>query len=693
MTNSPEAAFAAVVKKLTPHAGDARRMSANGGPAARAVGKAVVAALAAGEADTQAGCAAFLAALAPAAGDAASLAQHGSGRRKAVASALLAARHDAGTIPWPSGTGAVSVSDPPGDVPSVAGQPTAIRVGLTRDGDPSAAASAGWQITGLGARPISGTAAFAPGAADADAAVTVPADPARTDPVAFDFTILGGPADLVGLTLGEPHEASGRLLPPGMPPAKGVVSFAGSIGTVRRAPAAETVVMVKVRRDNVSTKNPASVPVDVSGLPAGVVQVAPADFKARSQYGYAPFRFSAAGAGLRAADPMTGRADLVATADLDLGADASQTFQVVDGPAPPPSAGNPFHLTGVDLGPLPFLLGFSMGVGASDRATWIKEIGRPPLCASGGSHTGGRTASWQAVRGGDKGAIAKGSQLDIGGTNLGSACGIVQPGSPELLVATWRTVPDNVKESDYADLAGGSHDNDAYIMGFNAWLLMKAHGYGGAQLVVRGDKEYNGGGYGVTAANAPLRAKWLARFIANFDKGYQDAGADQRPRHVLGLAQHELLGPLEAHVPVGPGGQVMVDAIDISAHPASQLNVVAGKPFDEQVAAVREWLRGGYDQRPRYSQDYQDPAQSGLVVAKAHGILISNFETSPRDDGNLACHISAAAWTALFDFWRENAAMVGGVGVYNHTALDRSLAVPGWADGVDALVKQARGGP
>jgi hypothetical protein len=340
-----------------------------------------------------------------------------------------------------------------------------------------------------------------------------------------------------------------------------------------------------------------------------------------------------------------------------------------------------------------------MGVKLADKATWSKAIGRPPLCCSGGSHSGGRTATWEGVRGGAKGSIGKGTQLDVAGhsTNLSDALDIVEPGTAQLVVATWRTVPDNVKSSDYADLANGSHDADAYIMGWNAWVMMHGRGYRGAQLVVRGDKEYNGGGYGITAANAAQRAAWLARFVVNFNKGYLDAGADDRPRHVLGLARHDYLGPLEAHVPIGPGGQVMVDAIDISMHPPDALDELRSKPHDVQVAGVRDWIRGGYEHgRDCYAPDHADPTRSGLVVAKAHGILITNFETSPRDDAH-ACRVSAAAWDALFDFWTEHADMVGGVGVYNDTCLNRELRVngqpvPGWADGVDTFVRRARGG-
>jgi hypothetical protein len=142
---------------------------------------------------------------------------------------------------------------------------------------------------------------------------------------------------------------------------------------------------------------------------------------------------------------------------------------------------------------------------------------------------------------------------------------------------------------------------------------------------------------------------------------------------------------------------VLIDAIDISMHPPDALNSLKGSPLATQIAGVREWVRGGFEHgRDCYAPDHSDPTRSGLVVAKAHGIRISNFETSPRDDAH-ACQVSAAAWQALFDFWTEHADVVGGVGIYHNTCLNRNLQVggapvPGWADGVDALVRLATGG-
>jgi hypothetical protein len=577
-----------------------------------------------------------------------------------------------------------------------ANAPTTGQAVLARTGDVTGELEVPVFVSGLQdgdlAAPVA-AARFAAGSAQAGVTLqfgpgTVGA-PDRAAHLAVDAS--GG-----GFDLGEPGGFDFAVREPAIVVTKGTLTFPASIGTVLRAPSAETTVLVQVERQRVSTKNAATIPVvDITLPPAVLKVVGPAEFKAGSKYGYAPMVLHPYGTGLsaKAVKRTPGRAALVPTPDFDLGTQVTQDFLVQDGQDVQPGD-NAFHLPDVNLGPLPFLLGFSMGVRATDKAIWIKEIGRPPLCASGGSHNGGRTTTWEGVRGGAKGTIGQGTQLDTKGrTNLGDACGVIEPGSAQLLVAGWRTVPDGVQGSDYADLANGAHDDDAYIFGWNAWLWMHGMGYRGAQLVVRGDKEYNGGGYGVTEQNAALRAKWLARFIDNFNKGYLDAGADARPRHILGLAQHARLGPLESHIPIGPGGRVMIDAIDISMHPAYQLNApLQGKPFDVQVAGVRAWMRGAYDNRPRYSHDHPDPAYSGLAVAKAHGILVSNFETSPRDDGTLQCFIAAAAWQAMFDFWKEHAAVVGGVGVYNHTALDRSLSIPGWSDGVDMLVKCARGG-
>lgn len=488
---------------------------------------------------------------------------------------------------------------------------------------------------------------------------------------------------------------------PPAPPAKATVSWDEQIGHVVRDPAREAVRQVKVKRSG-STKAPttAPVPVTVTGLPDGVLVAAePASFKAGQARSYVALRFTpspppALRAG--AVAPLTGKADLGATDELVPGPGASQAFTVSDQPEPPPPApsANPFHLPGVDLGPLPFLLGMSMGFRASQLSLWLSAIGRPPLCCSGGSHAGGRTTTWRGVRGGDKGAIAPGTQLDIIGKNLNlsDAFEIIGPGTG-LIVACWNTVPDGTKPGDYTDLANGAHDNDAYIFGWNAWLLMKSGGYSGAQLVLRGDKEYDVQTYGVTEANAPQRAKWLARFILNFNRGYLDAGADAPARHVLGLARHPQMGPLEFHIPIGPGGAVMIDAVDVSMHPPMQgLGTLVGRPFDVKVAGVEAWIAGDFDGQPCYAPNHKDKRYSALAVAEDHGILISNFESSPRDDGALACPISDAAWQGLFNFWTENAALLAGVGVYNDTCLDRTLNVPGWSAGVDKFVALARGG-
>jgi hypothetical protein len=458
-------------------------------------------------------------------------------------------------------------------------------------------------------------------------------------------------------------------------PIKGTLAFTRDVGTVLRDPTSETTVVMEVAREGVSTDEAASIPAVAVELPPDILKaVGPAEFGAGQRLGHVPVVLRPYGTGVAATARRTpGKARIVPSELFDPGAAATQDFVVQDG-QDVVWADNIFVLPEVKIDPLKFLLGMSMGYKLADKATWIKAFGRKPLCGSGGSHASGRTATWTAVRGGERGVIGNQTQLEAGGhaTNMDDALDIVEPGSGQLFVATWRTVPDGIKEGDYADLVNGAHDNDAYIMGWNAWVLMKSRGYTGGQLVVRGDKEYNGGGYGVTAANAALRAGWLARFILNFNKGYLDAGADTRPRHVLGLARHDYLGPLEAHVPVGPNGQVLIDG-------------------------VREWVRGGFEHgRDCYAPDHSDPTRSGLVVAKAHGIRISNFETSPRDDAH-ACQVSAAAWQALFDFWTEHADVVGGVGIYHNTCLNRNLQVggapvPGWADGVDALVRLATGG-
>lgn len=493
---------------------------------------------------------------------------------------------------------------------------------------------------------------------------------------------------VVGAAPPFPAPAVFRLLRNSTPP-KGRVSFAEDVGQVARKADAEVLRMVKVVRDGVSTRDPARAPVTVSGLPGGVVQASPADFPAGSRFGYAPLRFSASAPARapRAAAPMTGTAALQPTETLDLGDKPTASITVLDPVVDPPT--NDWAIAGGGPSARPWVSGWAMNWLPSDLPRYVGMLGHAVDVASGGSHSGGRTASWAAIAGGplsgqksaydDAGVIPAGTQLAIRGTSLETAFRVVQPGKG-YIVACWYSTPDGVTGAGWQALgSAGPHDDYRYALGRRAWAYVKAQGFRGWQLVVRWEKEWNQAPD--AAARAPHYAKALARTIASFDQGYADGGGG-KPRHVLGIARHDQLGPLEGLVPVGADGRALIDAIDISFHPASSLNVLVGKPFDQQVAAVREWIRGGYDSRPSYTHDHADPRYSGLVVARKHGIKISTFEWSPRNDPPLDCHVSAAAYQAIHDFFTEHADMLAGEGVYHPDTINTSLAVPGWADGV-----------
>lgn len=117
--------------------------------------------------------------------------------------------------PKPPAEAVVTVAGDVGDVPAAASGPTTVRVPLRRTGDPGAmalAASCGWTFEGLASGPIADNAAFRPGDPASEAAVTVPGPVTAPTP----FVCRLGPP-LIGLTLGEAVEASGRLVPAGTP--------------------------------------------------------------------------------------------------------------------------------------------------------------------------------------------------------------------------------------------------------------------------------------------------------------------------------------------------------------------------------------------------------------------------------------------------------------------------------------------
>jgi hypothetical protein len=286
-----------------------------------------------------------------------------------------------------------------------------------------------------------------------------------------------------------------------------------------------------------------------------------------------------------------------------------------------------------------------------------------------------------------------GSQYDIHGGNIADCFRIIGGKEDGYIVFTFRHRPDTGRGT-WASLGQpGAHDQWSYASGRRYAAVMIANGLDPRQGIHRWDKEFPGGGYGVDASTAAAYGKSLGRHTFFFDKGCND-GCGSKPMHVLGLSKHNQIGPIAAMVPVGDDGNALIHAIDMSCHPASALNGLAGQPFPVQVAAVRRWFKGEYDgNRPNYAPDHADDRYSGLANARHFDIGISSFETLPRNDGALACHIRAAADYAIYEFHWDNRGRVLGLGYYHSDTITPRADIPGWDFSVFARLWKTGGPP
>lgn len=496
--------------------------------------------------------------------------------------------------------------------------------------------------------------------------------------------VLAPPA---GVKLGAPGGFSFTLKGNAGTP-RGKLTFPKPIGTVLREAGGETTVEVQVERQNVSTHLAATIPVVDIVLPAAILKaVGPAVFKEGSKYGYAPMVLHPYGAGARssAVRRTAGKANLKATPDFDLGAVANQDFVVQDG-QDVVTGGNPFHdrCPAEALAVLGFPFGWSMNWSPDDVAAWVALTGRRPYVCSGGSHNGKRITTWDACMGGP------GGQLDWHGTNFATALAVIPRGGG-LLVPTWWMSPDQGRGS-YASLAGSQQYRDrAASFGRAACAMMVAAGKEPGQLSPRWDKEVNQ--HKTRSPKSPDEvleyAAAQATFLQGFDEGYT-VTQPVKPLHILGLARHAQIGPIENWIPKGPDGKALIGGVDISAHLPDDGNGLSGHPVAEQAAVTRQWLRGGYDGRPCYSHDHADPRYSGKVVCQKYGLAMIHSETSARNEPGMACTISAGFWLGMFGFWKENAKMMGPVGVFATSAIKPS-PIPGWGDGIAMLGRCAKG--
>jgi hypothetical protein len=785
MSASPADVFAAVVHRLAPNADEAQHMIDHGGPAARTVGRAVLTALRAGRADTEAGCRAFLAALAPAADEAARLAKDGNDRQRQVSTALLAARAGAKAVDWRAKPAAqpVAIAAAFGDLTLSATAPTPAAVKLERAGAADLAASCGWRVTGAGAARLAqaaGPAVFAAGARQVDVLFSFAAAPGMTSAETVAVAITG-PFD--GLKPGAPASVRRRLLPPAGPPrsvvsvaqgfdavvlsanapttgraalartggadalevpvvatglrdgdlaapvgparfeagasqagvtlqfgpgtpgapdraarlaidagggafdtvdpagfdfavrepavvaAKGTITFTSPLGTVLRDPARETVILVEVAREGVSTHKAATVPIVDVVLPPDILKVVgPAEFRAGQRIGHAPVVLHPYGAGARPAAPRRtpGRADLVATEQFDLGEVPSLDFIVQDGQviAPPPDKW--WSVPGGNLSGNAWNLGVnSTGWNKATVDRYAREVGRRPDAFCAANHHG-------AVIFGGWDEFHAQTQFN----NSSGFGGLLQCA---VRGKTWHilnfyTHPVSIPLATLA--RPGPHDAEYVKAGQELRASVARAGLDDWQLALRINKEGNQDAYLTSASQAHLYGLAVGRAIKGIRQGYGMTSRG-RLRFSFSPARGLIVGPLEGFCSFDDDGSCLFDAASASTHPADQLSREAGKPFAVQVAAVQAWLRGDY--KDGYSYLNSNPDYSITALVDKYGLAFAADEWSPRFEPKLYCAIAEAAIQAIHDFFTSVQDRLAWDCVFQANILDEHDIVPGWA--------------
>lgn len=361
---------------------------------------------------------------------------------------------------------------------------------------------------------------------------------------------------------------------------------------------------------------------------------------------------------------------------------------VVAPPAPPPTALDRWwDIPGGNRSGNAWNIGVNSTGWAKDTVGTYEKTIRPLDAFCAGAHGGDRTKTWEGIIGGPLGfaGIAKGTQLDWkGGSGFADQlqCGVNGKTWHILNVITH---PDGAALADLAK--PGPHDGMWARMGERMRQGMAAAGLEPWQLVLRINKEMNQNGV-LRPGQATAYAQAMGRFLTAVRQGYGDTGRG-RLRATFSPARMAMVGPLDGFASFAPDGSCLYDAISCSTHPASQLNVLAGKSPDLQKAGVLEWLQGGY--KDGYSYLNKDPNLSALVFARKHGLPMSMDEWSPRFETpqhgsgggqDLHCAISAAAFEAIRDFLVQYADLIAWDCVFQANVLQESDAVcPGWAEG------------
>jgi hypothetical protein len=348
--------------------------------------------------------------------------------------------------------------------------------------------------------------------------------------------------------------------------------------------------------------------------------------------------------------------------------------------------------------------------------TYENRVCKIDAIVGGSDASGARVPNWAGLAGGpldtanpasyDNAAdIANDSQLDWdSGTNFGSLVARSTSGKTWLVwVAV--TIPTSlaVRSADsttWGTLAQpGPHDDWWYAMGRRARAAMVAKGMKPWQLAVRFNHEMNQSNfYRVFDGQQADYAKASGRFMAAFRRGYAAAAGDQC-RMIFSPARINDLGPLESFFTVNSDGTTPYDAVDVSAHPADEVNFAVGQSYAQQVQVCKDWIKGKY--KSGYAPDNVDTTRSQAALARKYGIAIVNTEWSPRYDefdssGQetlVGCHISAAFYDAMHQHFTNYAEMLAFECLFHGNALDPDQGTPGWRDGVAKLVDLWRGDP
>jgi hypothetical protein len=452
---------------------------------------------------------------------------------------------------------------------------------------------------------------------------------------------------------------------------KGQITLPEPLPDVVRHPTDEVTVIVKVERQNVSTRAGASTPIDISRLPPAFLKsVGAADFKAGSKYGYAPVVYHPYGTGARPADVVTtpGRVDLVVVPEFDLGANPSRDFLVKDGQVVTPPTDGWWKIPGGNLSGNDWNIGWnSTGWTPAKLKSYQDATGRRPDAFCGANHPGASIQKdWAEFD-------AQGNvHTTTSGFGILTGCGVKGKTWHLLNVYTW---PVKMPLSELA--VAGQHDAHYVQLGKTLRAEWAKSGMEDWQIALRVNKEGNQNHYIDNASQGPLYGAAIARFIKGVRQGYGMTSRG-RLRFTFSPSRASIVGPLEKFCSFDDDGSCLFDAASVSCHHGPQLNNEANKPPAEQLAACVEWMRGGY--KPGYSYLNSDPTLSIKVLVEKYGLAYSADEWSPNFAKANWCALAPAAIQCVHDFFVSVAPRLAWDCVFNVNMLTESNSVsPVWA--------------